>query len=114
MSSVLFINNKATGFSIANHEGSPCNLPGGDADLTKNVNTIGLSSVCNLVYRDKVRYPSAKKLSDTIWKGTTVLISYGLVPEAAISFKHNDVTSYARLSAFWIVVFPTLGPITTL
>ncbi|GBL97630.1 hypothetical protein AVEN_49138-1 [Araneus ventricosus] len=44
----------------------------GDADLTENVDSRE-SSVCSLVHRDKVRYTSATKLSNTIWKGTTVL-----------------------------------------
>ncbi|GBO39490.1 hypothetical protein AVEN_57238-1, partial [Araneus ventricosus] len=47
-----------------------------DADLTKNMVAIGESSVCSLVHRDKVRYPSATKLSDTVWKGTTVPTNY--------------------------------------
>ncbi|GBN06798.1 hypothetical protein AVEN_69018-1, partial [Araneus ventricosus] len=50
-----------------------------DEDLTKNVDAAGIS-VLSLVHRDKVRYPSATKLSDTVWKGTTVLTNYsGLV-----------------------------------
>ncbi|GBM94193.1 hypothetical protein AVEN_100411-1 [Araneus ventricosus] len=52
----------------------------GDADLTKNEGVTGESLVCSLVYRDQVRYPSATKLSDTIWKRTTVsTIHSGLV-----------------------------------
>ncbi|GBL97663.1 hypothetical protein AVEN_49163-1 [Araneus ventricosus] len=42
----------------------------GDADLMKNVNAIGESSVCNLAHKDKVRYPNTTKLSDTVWKET--------------------------------------------
>ncbi|GBM13320.1 hypothetical protein AVEN_226301-1 [Araneus ventricosus] len=40
---------------------------GGDTDLTKSMDSTGESSVCSLVHRDKVRYPSATKLSDTVY-----------------------------------------------
>ncbi|GBN18894.1 hypothetical protein AVEN_239583-1 [Araneus ventricosus] len=40
-----------------------------DADLMKNVDATGESSVCSLVHRDKVRCPSATELWDTVWKG---------------------------------------------
>ncbi|GBN55697.1 hypothetical protein AVEN_70749-1 [Araneus ventricosus] len=79
-----------------------------DPDLTKNMDATGESSMCSPVHRDKVRYPSAMKLSDTIWKGTTVPTSHALVPEAAAPCRHKDVTSYSRLYALLIVAFPTL------
>ncbi|GBL74457.1 hypothetical protein AVEN_235403-1 [Araneus ventricosus] len=51
-----------------------------DADLAKNVDATGESSVCNLVHRDKVRCPSATELWEKVWKGTTVPTNYsGLV-----------------------------------
>ncbi|GBM11795.1 hypothetical protein AVEN_22922-1 [Araneus ventricosus] len=37
----------------------------GDADLTKNVDALGASSMCSLVHRGKVRYPSATLASET-------------------------------------------------
>ncbi|GBM27201.1 hypothetical protein AVEN_9865-1 [Araneus ventricosus] len=43
-----------------------------DADLMKNVDATGESSVYSLVHRDKVRCPSATKLWDTARNGTTV------------------------------------------
>ncbi|GBN64193.1 hypothetical protein AVEN_116193-1 [Araneus ventricosus] len=42
-----------------------------DADLTKNVDATGESSVCGLAHRDKVRCPSTTELWGTVWKGTT-------------------------------------------
>ncbi|GBM53440.1 hypothetical protein AVEN_109347-1 [Araneus ventricosus] len=39
------------------------------ADLTKNVDARGESSVCSLVHRDNVRCPSSTELWNTIWKG---------------------------------------------
>ncbi|GBL77628.1 hypothetical protein AVEN_152870-1 [Araneus ventricosus] len=51
-----------------------------DADLAKNMDATGESSVCSLVHRDKVRCPSAKELWDTVWKGITDPTNYaGLV-----------------------------------
>ncbi|GBM70668.1 hypothetical protein AVEN_187337-1 [Araneus ventricosus] len=49
------------------------------------------------VHTDKVQYQSATKLSDTVWKGTTVSTNYTLVLEAAAPCRHKDVTSQARL-----------------
>ncbi|GBM12473.1 hypothetical protein AVEN_55306-1 [Araneus ventricosus] len=75
------------------------------ADLTKNVDAAGESSVCSLVHRDKVRCSNATKLSDTIWHGTTVPTNYALVPEAAVPCRHKDLTSYARLRALLNLAF---------
>ncbi|GBO17332.1 hypothetical protein AVEN_139033-1, partial [Araneus ventricosus] len=37
-----------------------------NADLMKNVDVTGEGSVCSLVDRVQVRYPSGTKLSDTV------------------------------------------------
>ncbi|GBM76127.1 hypothetical protein AVEN_205239-1 [Araneus ventricosus] len=53
----------------------------GDNDLTKNMESTEESSVCSQVHIDKVQYPSATLLSDTVWKGTNIPTNYsGFVP----------------------------------
>ncbi|GBN69381.1 hypothetical protein AVEN_84440-1 [Araneus ventricosus] len=63
-------------FIVALVEPDCAYCPAYDANLTKNVEAAGESSVCSLVHKDKVRYPSTTKLSDTTWKGTTVPTNY--------------------------------------
>ncbi|KAJ8893988.1 hypothetical protein PR048_006594 [Dryococelus australis] len=50
-----------------------------DADWITDVEAPGESSDCSLVHRDEVRYPNAKKIPDTVWKGTSVLTKYSVL-----------------------------------
>ncbi|GBO43860.1 hypothetical protein AVEN_209584-1 [Araneus ventricosus] len=51
-------------------EEPPC-----DANVTKNVDGAGRSLVCSVAHGDKVYYPSATKLSVTVWMGAIIPIS---------------------------------------
>ncbi|GBN56131.1 hypothetical protein AVEN_27158-1 [Araneus ventricosus] len=47
----------------------------GDANVTKNVDGTGGRLVCSVAHGHKVYYPSATKLSVTVWMGSIIPIS---------------------------------------